>query len=50
VVTSEGHVDHRRIVRSLDIGIDQEAVTAVRGWRFEPGRLGKTPVGVLVTV
>jgi TonB family protein len=51
VVTREGGVDHVRIVRSLDSGgLDQEAVTAVHGWRFEPGRLGATPVDVLVTV
>jgi TonB family protein len=50
VVTNEGRVDHIRVVRSLDLGLDQEAVTAVRGWRFEPGRLGETPVDVLVTV
>jgi TonB family protein len=50
VVTSEGLVDHIRVVRSLDVGLDQEAVTAVRNWRFEPGRLGETPVDVLVAV
>ena len=50
-VTREGRVDHIRVVRSLDPGgLDQEAVTAVRDWRFEPGRLGDTPVDVLVTV
>jgi hypothetical protein len=32
------------------LGLDQEAITAVRGWRFEPGRLGDRPVDVLVTV
>jgi TonB family protein len=50
VVTSEGRIDHIRVARSLDVGLDQEAVTAVRGWRFEPGRLGETPVDVVVTV
>jgi TonB family protein len=50
VVTSEGRVDHIRVVRSLDVGLDQEAVAAVRGWRFEPGRLEETPVDVVVTV
>ena len=40
-----------RIVRSLDAGgLDEEAVAAVAQWRFEPGRLGATPVDVLVTI
>jgi TonB family protein len=50
VVTHEGRVDRIRVVRTLDLGLDQEAMTAVRGWRFEPGRLGETPVDVLITV
>ena len=51
VVTRDGRVDHVRVTRSLDSGgLDQAAISAVRSWRFEPGRLGGTPVDVLVTV
>ena len=51
VVTRDGRVDQVRVTRSLDSGgLDQEAISAVRSWRFEPGRLGQTPVDVLVTV
>ena len=39
-----------RVTRALDPGLDQEAITAVQGWRFTPGRIGTTPVDVLVTV
>lgn len=50
VVLADGSVGHVRIVRSLDsrFGLDQEAIKAVRAWRFEPGRrLGKAiPVRV----
>jgi protein TonB len=48
----DGSVGNVRIVRSLDsrFGLDQEAINAVRRWRFDPGRrLGKavaTRVGV----
>jgi hypothetical protein len=30
--------------------LDVEAINAVRAWRFVPGRLGETPVDVLVRV
>lgn len=51
VVTRDGCTSNIRVVRSLDRGgLDEEAVTAVAQWRFEPGRLGSTPVDVLVTI
>ena len=51
VVTEDGYASQIRVVRSLDAGgLDEEAVTAVTQWRFEAGRLGDTPVKVLVTI
>ena len=51
VVTVDGCASQIRIVRSLDAnGLDEEAVMAVAQWRFEPGRLGTTPVPVIVTI
>ena len=51
VITTDGCASQIRIVRSLDPGgLDQEAIAAVTQWRFEPGRLGGTPVDVLVTI
>jgi protein TonB len=52
VVLPDGSVGDVRVVRSLDpvFGLDQEAIRAVRQWRFVPGtRLGQ-PVAVLVGV
>ena len=52
LVLEDGSVGSVRIVRSLDsrFGLDQEAINAVRRWRFDPGRkLGQavaTRVGV----
>jgi protein TonB len=50
VVLADGSVGRVSLVRSLDsrFGLDQEAIKAVRNWRFEPGRhLGKAiPVRV----
>jgi protein TonB len=39
------------VARSLDQhGLDDEAIRAVKQWRFNPGRLGDTPVDVLVKI
>jgi TonB family protein len=51
VVTTDGCASQIRVVRSLDPGgLDEEAVSAVVQWRFQPGRLGTIPVDVLVTI
>ena len=51
VVTVDGCASQIRVIRSLDAGgLDEEAVMAVAQWRFEPGRLGTTPVPVIVTI
>ena len=41
-----------RVMRSLDAanGLDNEAIAAVRAWRFIPGSVADTPVDVLVTI
>jgi len=39
-----------RVIRSLEHGLDREAMAAVAQWQFEPGRLAGTPVDVLVNV
>lgn len=51
VVGREGIPLAIRVTRSLDPGgLDEEAIAAVREWRFTPGRLGDMPVDVLVTI
>ena len=52
VVMPDGTVGDARIVRSLDprFGLDQEAITAAKKWRFKPGLLNGTPVPVIVTI
>jgi protein TonB len=54
VVLSDGTVGEAHIVRSLDsvFGLDEEAVKAVKQWRFRPGtRFGKSvPVQVVIEV
>jgi protein TonB len=51
VVNRDGIPIAVRVTRSLDPGgLDQEAIAAAREWRFTPGRIGDTPVDVLVTI
>jgi TonB family protein len=50
IVRRDGTPDAVRVIRSIDPhGLDQEAIAAVRQWKFKPGRIAATPVDVLVT-
>ena len=50
VIRPDGTVDRARVVRSLDtqLGLDANAIDAVRQWVFEPGTLQGQPVAVVV--
>lgn len=50
VVEPDGTVSHATVLRSLDPGLDQEALKAARAWRFEPGRREGKPVPVRVII
>jgi protein TonB len=50
VVKRDGTVDDVRVLRGLDAGLDQRAMTAVREWRFAPAKRQGEPVDVVVEV
>ena len=50
VVRRDGSVGDVRIKRSLDRGLDQRAIDAVRQWRFAPARRHGAAVDVIVEV
>ncbi len=54
VVLSDGAVDPKsvRVTRSLDavLGLDEQAILAVREWRFRPGLRNGRPVAVRINV
>lgn len=50
VVAADGAVSDVRVLRRLGAGLDEQAVTAVRQWRFSPARRGEETVAVIVEV
>jgi TonB family protein len=50
VVSSRGEPRDVRILKSLDKGVDQNAVDAVRQWRFEPAKKAGEPVAVRLSI
>lgn len=52
LVLTDGHVGDVRVLRSLDstLGLDTQAITALKAWRFSAGTLERKQVPVVVTV
>jgi len=50
VVEANGLIGDARVVTPLDPDLDQEALKAFRGWRFEPGTFMGEPAPVIITV
>ena len=52
IVREDGSVGQVRIVRSLDrtFGLDEEALRAVKNWRFRPGKHQGRNVAVIVEI
>jgi len=49
-IDENGAADNVQVVRSLDSGLHENAVQAIRQWSFEPGRLNGKPVRVAATI
>lgn len=50
VVRRDGSVGDVKILRGLRNGLNEQAIAAVRQWRFAPGRMKGVPVDVVVEV
>jgi TonB family protein len=50
VVDTEGRARNIRVVKSLGMGLDEEAIIAVNQWRFRSGMKGGQPVNVRATI
>ena len=50
LVNEKGRVEHVTVVKGLDYGLTEEAVRAVKKWRFEPATSGGIPVSTDIDV
>jgi TonB family protein len=50
VVDQKGRPQIRRVLQSLGLGLDEQAIKAVSTWRFKAGMMDGKPVPVLINV
>jgi TonB family protein len=50
VVAEDGTATSIKVVKSLDPGLDQQAIDAVSQWRFQPGQKDGKPVPVMANI
>jgi TonB family protein len=49
-ITARGTAENIHVVRSLDPGLDANAISAVSNWRFQPGMKDGEAVTVAATI
>lgn len=49
IVGTDGIVRELEVLSTLDSGLDEQAIIALRQWRFQPGTLEGKPVPVMAT-
>jgi protein TonB len=50
VIDKSGNVDRVKVLKGLPMGLSEQAVDAVKSWRFKPGTLNGEPVDVIFTL
>jgi len=46
IIDRQGNVTDAHVLKGLSLGLDQEALNAIRQWKFKPGTLNDRPVAV----
>jgi protein TonB len=47
IIDKNGNVDSAKVLKGLDLGLTEQAVEAVKQWKFRPGTLNGEPVDVI---
>ena len=47
IIDRNGNVTDARVLKPLPMGLDQQALDAVKKWKFKPGTLNGQPVPVI---
>jgi periplasmic protein TonB len=50
IVNKQGEVEQVKVLKGLPLGLSEQAVEAVKKWRFHPGTLNGQPVEVVFTL
>jgi TonB family protein len=50
IIRSDGTIEILRVVRSLDFGLDENAIQALKQWKFRPGMRNGQPVDVALNI
>ena len=50
VIGTDGHTHQIRVARSLGHGLDEQAIAAVRRWKFKPATAQGKPVAVAIDI
>jgi periplasmic protein TonB len=50
IIRKDGRIDTIRLLRSLGFGLDQNAIDALKKWRFHPGLKDGKPVDVMLNI
>ncbi len=50
IVRKDGTIEILKVVRSLGLGLDENAIQALKRWRFRPGMKGGKPVDVALNI
>jgi TonB family protein len=50
IIRKDGRIDTIRLLRSLGFGLDQNAIDALKQWRFRPGMKNGKPVDVTINI